>query len=179
MEAPVCILRVSTSNPSLPVLSCSRQCQPPFPPPPAQQHSPMSSQASSAAGPLLPGSLPPLPAPSTAQPPVPPGQQLTPDAFAIVERAQQMVEMLSEENHVLRQELEGYYEKADKLQKVRGDVGIGNSLSAPAFGFLKRLFMALSLQWEHTSDQSLTTASQWWCPVSIIPCPGAHRLLCL
>ncbi|XP_010294589.1 PREDICTED: angiomotin-like protein 1, partial [Phaethon lepturus] len=49
--------------------------------------------------------------------PTPPGQQLTPDAFAIVERAQQMVEMLSEENHVLRQELEGYYEKADKLQK--------------------------------------------------------------
>lgn len=90
-----------------------------------------------------------------------------------------MVEMLSEENHVLRQELEGYYEKADKLQKVRGDVGIGNSLSAPAFGFLRRLFMALSLQWEHTSDQSLTTASQWWCPVSVIPCPGAHRLLCL
>uniref|UniRef100_A0A8C3L0W1 Angiomotin like 1 n=1 Tax=Chrysolophus pictus TaxID=9089 RepID=A0A8C3L0W1_CHRPC len=100
----------------------SRQCQPPFPPPPAQQHSPMSSQASSAAGPLLPGSLPPLPSPSTAQPPVPPGQQLTPDAFAIVERAQQMVEMLSEENHVLRQELEGYYEKADKLQKFEIEI---------------------------------------------------------
>uniref|UniRef100_A0A8C9LBE8 Angiomotin like 1 n=1 Tax=Pavo cristatus TaxID=9049 RepID=A0A8C9LBE8_PAVCR len=100
----------------------SRQCQPPFPPPPAQQHSPMSSQASSAAGPLLPGSLPPLPASSSAQPPVPPGQQLTPDAFAIVERAQQMVEMLSEENHVLRQELEGYYEKADKLQKFEIEI---------------------------------------------------------
>ncbi|XP_004938905.4 angiomotin-like protein 1 isoform X3 [Gallus gallus] len=100
----------------------SRQCQPPFPPPPAQQHSPMSSQASSAAGPLLPGSLPPLPAPSSAQPPVPPGQQLTPDAFAIVERAQHMVEMLSEENHVLRQELEGYYEKADKLQKFEIEI---------------------------------------------------------
>ncbi|XP_035756339.1 angiomotin-like protein 1 [Egretta garzetta] len=55
-------------------------------------------------------------------PPTPPGQQLTPDAFAIVERAQQMVEMLSEENHVLRQELEGYYEKADKLQKFEIEI---------------------------------------------------------
>ncbi|NWR96821.1 AMOL1 protein, partial [Motacilla alba] len=98
----------------------SRQCQPPFPPPPAQQHSPMSSQAT--AGPLLPGSLPPLPAPVAAQTPTLPGQQLTPDAFAIVERAQQMVEMLSEENHVLRQELEGYYEKADKLQKFEIEI---------------------------------------------------------
>ncbi|XP_029816822.1 angiomotin-like protein 1 [Manacus vitellinus] len=98
----------------------SRQCQPPFPPPPAQQHSPMSSQAT--AGPLLPGSLPPLPAPAAAQTPTLPGQQLTPDAFAIVERAQQMVEMLSEENHVLRQELEGYYEKADKLQKFEIEI---------------------------------------------------------
>ncbi|NWX73347.1 AMOL1 protein, partial [Alca torda] len=100
----------------------SRQCQPPFPPPPAQQHSPMSSQATAAAGPLLPGTLPPLPAPAAAQPPMPLGQQLTPDAFAIVERAQQMVEMLSEENHVLRQELEGYYEKADKLQKFEIEI---------------------------------------------------------
>ncbi|XP_058709739.1 angiomotin-like protein 1 [Poecile atricapillus] len=98
----------------------SRQCQPPFPPPAAQQHSPMSSQAT--AGPLLPGSLPPLPAPVAAQTPTLPGQQLTPDAFAIVERAQQMVEMLSEENHVLRQELEGYYEKADKLQKFEIEI---------------------------------------------------------
>ncbi|KAF4787734.1 Angiomotin-like protein 2 [Turdus rufiventris] len=98
----------------------SRQCQPPFPPPPAQQHSPMSSQATT--GPLLPGSLPPLPAPTAAQTPTLPGQQLTPDAFAIVERAQQMVEMLSEENHVLRQELEGYYEKADKLQKFEIEI---------------------------------------------------------
>ncbi|XP_074672338.1 angiomotin-like protein 1 isoform X1 [Strix aluco] len=100
----------------------SRQCQAPFPPPPAQQHSPMSSQATAAAGPLLPGTLPPLPAPAAAQTPPPPGQQLTPDAFAIVERAQQMVEMLSEENHVLRQELEGYYEKADKLQKFEIEI---------------------------------------------------------
>ncbi|XP_053925026.1 angiomotin-like protein 1 isoform X3 [Cuculus canorus] len=100
----------------------SRQCQPPFAPPPAQQHSPMSSQATTGA--LLPGTLPPLPAPAAAQPPTPTplGQQLTPDAFAIVERAQQMVEMLSEENHVLRQELEGYYEKADKLQKFEIEI---------------------------------------------------------
>ncbi|XP_071590080.1 angiomotin-like protein 1 isoform X2 [Heliangelus exortis] len=102
----------------------SRQCQVPFPPPPAQQHSPMSSQATATGGPLLPGALPPLPAPATGQTPTPtpPGQQLTPDAFAIVERAQQMVEMLSEENHVLRQELEGYYEKADKLQKFEIEI---------------------------------------------------------
>ncbi|NWR53201.1 AMOL1 protein, partial [Regulus satrapa] len=98
----------------------SRQCPPPFPLLPAQQHSPMSSQAT--AGPLLPGSLPPLPVPAAAQTPTLPGQQLTPDAFAIVERAQQMVEMLSEENHMLRQELEGYYEKADKLQKFEIEV---------------------------------------------------------
>nr|XP_009688484.1 PREDICTED: angiomotin-like protein 1 [Struthio camelus australis] len=103
----------------------SRQCQPPFLSAPAQQHSPMSSQASSATGPLLSGALPPLPAPVAAPQPAPgtpPGQQLTPDAFAIVERAQQMVEMLSEENHVLRQELEGYYEKADKLQKFEIEI---------------------------------------------------------
>lgn len=102
--------------------SCSRQCQAPFPPVPAQQHSPMSSQASSVTGPLHSASLTPLSAAGAVQPPpaTPPSQQLTPDAFAIVERAQQMVEMLSEENHVLRQELEGYYEKADKLQKVGG-----------------------------------------------------------
>uniref|UniRef100_A0A8B9Q2T7 Angiomotin like 1 n=1 Tax=Apteryx owenii TaxID=8824 RepID=A0A8B9Q2T7_APTOW len=102
----------------------SRQCQPPFPSVPAQQHSPMSSQASSTTGPLLSGTLPPLPAPIAAQPTLgtPPGQQLTPDAFAIVERAQQMVEMLSEENHMLRQELEGYYEKADKLQKFEIEI---------------------------------------------------------
>uniref|UniRef100_A0A8B9PW83 Angiomotin like 1 n=1 Tax=Apteryx owenii TaxID=8824 RepID=A0A8B9PW83_APTOW len=101
-----------------------RQCQPPFPSVPAQQHSPMSSQASSTTGPLLSGTLPPLPAPIAAQPTLgtPPGQQLTPDAFAIVERAQQMVEMLSEENHMLRQELEGYYEKADKLQKFEIEI---------------------------------------------------------
>lgn len=47
-----------------------------------------------------------------------PSQQLGPDAFAIVERAQQMVEILTEENRVLHQELQGYYDNADKLHKV-------------------------------------------------------------
>ncbi|XP_019385860.1 PREDICTED: angiomotin-like protein 1 isoform X3 [Crocodylus porosus] len=102
----------------------SRQCQAPFPPVPAQQHSPMSSQASSVTGPLHSASLTPLSAAGAIQLPsaTSPSQQLTPDAFAIVERAQQMVEMLSEENHVLRQELEGYYEKADKLQKFEIEI---------------------------------------------------------
>lgn len=134
----------------------------------------MSSQASSAAGPLLPGSLG-----APAQPPAPPGPQLTPDAFAIVERAQQMVEMLSEENHVLRQELEGYYEKADKLQKVRGGVGMGSGLGAPAFGFLKLLFTVVSLHWGRTNGSCLTIASPWWSSKSVIPCPKTHGLLCL
>lgn len=115
----------------------------------------MSSQATAAAGPLLPGALPPLPAPATAQTPTPPAQQLTPDAFAIVERAQQMVEMLSEENHMLRQELEGYYEKADKLQKVRGDMGMGprqgNCLGSSTFGSPKLFFTVTSLRWGCTS----------------------------
>nr|XP_014435254.1 angiomotin-like protein 1 isoform X2 [Pelodiscus sinensis] len=102
----------------------SRQCPSAFPSVPVQQHSPMSSQASSVSGPLHSASLPLLPSAVPAQPPpaTPPSQQLTPDAYAIVERAQQMVEMLSEENHVLRQELEGYYEKADKLQKFEIEI---------------------------------------------------------
>uniref|UniRef100_A0A8D0GGC1 Angiomotin like 1 n=1 Tax=Sphenodon punctatus TaxID=8508 RepID=A0A8D0GGC1_SPHPU len=103
----------------------SRQCQPPFSSGPGQQHSPMSSQDSSITGSLHSASLPPLSMaiPSQQPPATPPNQQqLTPDAFAIVERAQQMVEMLSEENHTLRQELEGYYEKADKLQKFEIEI---------------------------------------------------------
>lgn len=108
----------------------------------------MSSQAT--AGPLLPGSLAPLPAPGTAQSPtLQPGQQLTPDAFAIVERAQQMVEMLSEENHMLRQELEGYYEKADKLQKVGVEVGMEPGHVLLPLGSCC-LFIVVSLQWRCT-----------------------------
>ncbi|KAK4831496.1 hypothetical protein QYF61_018080 [Mycteria americana] len=107
----------------------------------------MSSQATAAGGPLLPGTLPPLPAPTAAQPPTPtpPGQQLTPDAFAIVERAQQMVEMLSEENHMLRQELEGYYEKADKLQKQVFASGAAEDLCGDVF-------------WETTADNGQSRA---------------------
>lgn len=83
----------------------------------------MSSQTSSVSGPLHSVSLPlPLPMSLSAAPQPPltsPSQQLGPDAFAIVERAQQMVEILTEENRVLHQELQGCYDNADKLHKVR------------------------------------------------------------
>lgn len=137
----------------------------------------MSSQASSATGPLLPGSLG-----APVQPPAPPGPQLTPDAFAIVERAQQMVEMLSEENHVLRQELEGYYEKADKLQKVRGGVGMGSGLGAPSFGSLKMfaLMSAMGMYQWVTSDHRLSVVVSQKCnPVPQGPSAfngAAHRV---
>lgn len=49
-----------------------------------------------------------------------PYQQMQVDPFAIVSRAQQMVEILSEENRSLRQELDGCYEKVARLQKVGG-----------------------------------------------------------
>lgn len=73
-----------------------------------------------------------------------PSQQLGPDAFAIVERAQQMVEILTEENQVLHQELQGYYDNTDKLHKVpdfpRGGEGEssleGEHNSLPARGWL-------------------------------------------
>ncbi|XP_003226900.1 angiomotin [Anolis carolinensis] len=57
----------------------------------------------------------PPPAPSPYQPvPV--------DPFAIVSRAQQMVEILSEENRSLRQELDGCYEKVARLQKLETEI---------------------------------------------------------
>ncbi|XP_066104354.1 angiomotin-like protein 1 isoform X1 [Saccopteryx bilineata] len=103
----------------------SRPCQLPFPST-VQQHSPMSSQNSSVSGPLHSTSLPhPLPVALAAPPPPPaasPSQQLGPDAFAIVERAQQMVEILTEENRVLHQELQGYYDNADKLHKFEKEL---------------------------------------------------------
>ncbi|KAH0625192.1 hypothetical protein JD844_033413, partial [Phrynosoma platyrhinos] len=78
----------------------SRQCQSSFPSMPSQQqHSPMSSQASSLSGPLHSTSLPPLSMATASQslPATPPGQQqqqqLSPDAFTIVQRAQQMFEL--------------------------------------------------------------------------------------
>ncbi|XP_039737949.1 angiomotin-like protein 1 isoform X2 [Pteropus medius] len=103
----------------------SRPCQLPFPST-VQQHSPMSSQNSSASGPLHATSLP-LALPVTLAAPQPPpatsaSQQLGPDAFAIVERAQQMVEILTEENRVLHQELQGYYDNADKLHKFEKEL---------------------------------------------------------
>ncbi|XP_070607622.1 angiomotin-like protein 1 [Erythrolamprus reginae] len=104
----------------------SRQCASSFPSlPTPQEHSPMSSQTSSLSGPLHSASLPPLSMATASQslPATPPSQQpLTPDAFTIVQRAQQMVAMLSEDNEALQKELEGYYEKADKLQKFEMEI---------------------------------------------------------
>lgn len=102
---------------------CSRPCQLPFPatvPP----HSPVPSQASVVSGPLHSVSLPlPLPVALAALPPLPPlaaspSPQLGPDALAIVERAQQMVEILTEENQALQQELETHGDSSEKLHKV-------------------------------------------------------------
>ncbi|XP_030056069.1 angiomotin-like protein 1 isoform X2 [Microcaecilia unicolor] len=102
----------------------SRQWHLPFQSLPTQHHSPMSSQASSVTGPLLSAPLPSQPVTVATQPPpaMPLGQQLPPDAFAIVERAQQMVEVLSKDNRMLRQQLEEHYEKTDKLQKFETDI---------------------------------------------------------
>ncbi|XP_037360640.2 angiomotin-like protein 1 [Talpa occidentalis] len=107
----------------------SRPCQLPFPST-AQPHSSGSSQASSVSvsGPLHSVSLPlPLPLPvALGAPPAPPATspspQLGPDAFAIVERAQQMVEILTEENRALHQELQGHYDSADKLHKFEKEL---------------------------------------------------------
>ncbi|XP_066555340.1 angiomotin-like protein 1 isoform X2 [Amia ocellicauda] len=90
---------------------CTRQFQTSLGGLALQQHSPMSSQASSLGGPLPP----PLPLSHN-------GQQLPGDAYAIVARAQQMVEILSEENKTLRHELQGYCEKASKLQRFETEI---------------------------------------------------------
>ncbi|XP_048838052.1 angiomotin-like protein 1 isoform X1 [Brienomyrus brachyistius] len=82
-----------------------------FPVSPLQQHSPTSSQAST-----LSASLAPQPALGPAVP------QLPGDAFAIVARAQQMVEMLSEENKMLRLEMQGQSEKACRLQRLESEI---------------------------------------------------------
>nr|XP_033804760.1 angiomotin-like protein 1 isoform X2 [Geotrypetes seraphini] len=101
----------------------SRQCHLPFQSLPTH-HSPMSSQASSVTGPLHSAPLPSQPVAVATQlsPAIPLSQQLPADAFAIVERAQQMVEILSEDNRMLRQQLEEHYEKTDKLQKFEMDI---------------------------------------------------------
>ncbi|XP_047620771.1 angiomotin isoform X1 [Phacochoerus africanus] len=80
-----------------------QQQQPPPPPPqqqPGETYSAMPRAQQSSA------SYQPMPA----------------DPFAIVSRAQQMVEILSDENRNLRQELEGCYEKVARLQKVETEI---------------------------------------------------------
>ncbi|KAG8584598.1 hypothetical protein GDO81_004681 [Engystomops pustulosus] len=98
----------------------------PFTSVPMQPHSPMSSQVSSISSSLHCTSLPMFPITMASHPtpsPSPsPSQQLPPEAFAIVERAHHMVEMLTKENGTLRQHLESCYEKADKLQKFESEI---------------------------------------------------------
>ncbi|XP_041055352.1 angiomotin-like protein 1 isoform X2 [Carcharodon carcharias] len=105
---------------SPPEYGSSRQCQAFFQPLPSQHHSPMSSQSSLEKSQLQLALL--QPAPPQSQPPPVSNQQLSVDAVAIVARAQQMVEILSEENRALRQELEGFYEKTAKLQKFEMEI---------------------------------------------------------
>ncbi|KAK2492878.1 hypothetical protein MC885_005119, partial [Smutsia gigantea] len=83
-------------------------------PPPQHHHHHQAQQ------PLQPGeaypAMPRAQQSSASYPPVPS------DPFAIVSRAQQMVEILSDENRNLRQELEGCYEKVARLQKVETEI---------------------------------------------------------
>ncbi|XP_044143295.1 angiomotin-like protein 1 isoform X2 [Bufo gargarizans] len=107
-------------------VSSRQQSQIPFASVPLQPHSPMSSQVSSVSSSLHSASLPMFPMTMASHPtpsPSPsPGQSLPPEAFAIVERAHYMVEMLTKENSTLRQHLESCYEKADKLQKFEAEI---------------------------------------------------------
>ncbi|XP_078268716.1 angiomotin [Rhinoraja longicauda] len=87
------------------------------------QHSPSSSHASlGSVSAMQPQALPMGILPQ----PMPPAnhmyQSFPGDPLAIVLRAQQMVEILSEENRTLRQELEGYYDKVAKLQKLEMEI---------------------------------------------------------
>ncbi|XP_043560878.1 angiomotin isoform X1 [Chiloscyllium plagiosum] len=89
------------------------------------QHSPSSSQTSMGSTSVM--QPPPSPNLLTAQHQQTPltshlNQQFQGDPLAIVLRAQQMVEILSEENRALRQELEGYYDKVAKLQKLEMEI---------------------------------------------------------
>ncbi|XP_043909892.1 angiomotin [Protopterus annectens] len=60
---------------------------------------------------------------SPRPPPSPhPSQQMQGDPYAIVARAQQMVEILTEENRALRSELDVCYEKVARLQKLEGEI---------------------------------------------------------
>ncbi|CAO2622776.1 Amot [Lemmus lemmus] len=92
---------------------------------PAKAAATLSSESESSGGslPSLPARLPgeaysamPRAQPSASYQPMPA------DPFAIVSRAQQMVEILSDENRNLRQELDGCYEKVARLQKVETEI---------------------------------------------------------
>ncbi|XP_067890118.1 angiomotin-like protein 1 isoform X2 [Heterodontus francisci] len=103
---------------SPPEYGSNRQCQAFFQQLPSQHHSPMSSHSSLEKNQFQLLQL----APPQAPPACVSNQQLSVDAVAIVARAQQMVEILSEENRALRQELAGFYEKTAKLQKFEMEI---------------------------------------------------------
>ncbi|XP_042196817.1 angiomotin isoform X2 [Callorhinchus milii] len=85
----------------------------------AHHHSQTSSLTSMGSGSAtLP---PPSPRLKTPQPQIL-HPQLQADPLVIVSRAQQMVEILSEENRALRHELEGYYDKVAKLHKLEMEI---------------------------------------------------------
>uniref|UniRef100_G3UDB0 Angiomotin n=1 Tax=Loxodonta africana TaxID=9785 RepID=G3UDB0_LOXAF len=92
----------------------------PLSPRSSQPHSPTSSLTSGGSLSLL--QSPPSTRLSPGQHPLVPNQPMPADPFAIVSRAQQMVEILSDENRNLRQELEGCYEKVARLQKVETEI---------------------------------------------------------
>lgn len=98
----------------------ARQCQVFCQPQPLQQHSPMSSQSTLERNQLQLAIIPP--ASPQPQPASVSNQQLSVDAVSIVARAQQMVEMLSEKNRALCQELDGFCEKTVKLQKFEMEI---------------------------------------------------------
>ncbi|XP_030632693.1 angiomotin-like protein 1 [Chanos chanos] len=100
-----------------------------------QQHSPMSSQASTPPA-MLPSqasllqpqasyhqALAGSPVQGLAVRVAPLGQPFPGEAFAIVGRAQQLLEVLNEENRNLRQELQNHTEKSNKLQRLEAEVG--------------------------------------------------------
>ncbi|KAJ7310512.1 hypothetical protein JRQ81_007434 [Phrynocephalus forsythii] len=90
-----------------------RLCQPGIgQPPPHQQAPPPQHHQPGDSYSALPR---PPPAPSPYQP-------MAVDSFLIVQRAQQMVEILSDENRSLRQELDGCYEKVARLQKLETEI---------------------------------------------------------
>ncbi|XP_062917061.1 angiomotin [Mobula hypostoma] len=87
------------------------------------QHSPSSSQTSMGSVSVMqPPASPMCIQPQQGPPANHLHQQFQGDPLAIVLRAQQMVEILSEENRALRQELEGYYDKVAKLQKLEMEI---------------------------------------------------------